>query len=417
MQVIRAPNEKKIDCHSKSHRVLVLVGDGAHGLWVVRSLGRKGLCVLVVCTGRDDQARFSKYGVGVWLLESSADETGFISSLNVLARKYGVGSIMTISEPNHLKLIEHRNLFEPEIHIFSPPGNAYKKVINKDYMRDLCRKIGVPIAEGYVLSEFLDCPDHSLKFPRVLRSRQLTGERNDRRAPWKAAYASSEQEFKILVDEVSDVADNILVEESFTGLQLSINVLVHKGEIFAVGSYLGEHYFPIAGGLTVQRITCEPGAPLEYASKLMTELGFEGNASICFLVSDNCEQFIFTEINPRFVGSLPLLVQAGFELPYLLWQSHFQPEEMREPNYRLGVRGRNFKGEVARLRSIMRGDNPAPGHEAPERWRGIGSFLLKSFTGTYDDTFSWSDPLPYIMERFHVLTDSVSRRINKRLYV
>jgi hypothetical protein len=52
-------------------------------------------------------------------------------------------------------LIDGRDRFEPEIHVFSPPGDAFRKTLDEEYTRNLCERIGVPVARGMVLGDFL----------------------------------------------------------------------------------------------------------------------------------------------------------------------------------------------------------------------------------------------------------------------
>ena len=56
--------------------------------------------------------------------------------------------------------------------------------------------------------------------------------------------------------QVKPIADNVLVQEYHPGVEDHVQVLMHEGEPFMVGEYLGEHHMPLAGGVTVQRVTC-----------------------------------------------------------------------------------------------------------------------------------------------------------------
>jgi predicted ATP-grasp superfamily ATP-dependent carboligase len=362
-----------------------------------------GLCVLTVCKTPQGLSRYSRYSAGVWALDASPYHPEFLDEIEKLARRFDAGSIMTISEANHLAFIEGRDRFEPDIHVFSPPGDAFKKVLDKEYMRNLCERIGVPVAKGMVLADFLETPGQEMRYPRIMRTRHLHEDEGRSRAPWKVVYPTNEREFEERVEEIRQIADNVLVEECHPGPKHNINVLMHEGRSFFDGAYLAEICYPAAGGVGVQRVSYESGRLLDHAIQLLTEVGFEGNASVSFIHDLDTDDYIFIEINPRFVGSTPTVVRAGFDVAFLLWQSHFEPHKMIKPRYRLGVRTRDVKGSVAWLWQMLAGDPVEPWRKQPSKVEALAYFLWHSGPWTYADAFLWRDPKPYFVERLGMI--------------
>jgi predicted ATP-grasp superfamily ATP-dependent carboligase len=403
MITIKFPDERVLSKYPPSHRVVAAVGNGVHSLSVVESLGMNGLCVLTVCNTPQGRPRYSRYSTGVWVLDASPYDPEFVDELEKLARQYNAGSVMTLSEANHLALVDARDRFEPDIHVFSPPTESLKNALNKDHVRMLCKKIGVPVAKGMLLADFLKDPGQTIQYPRILRTRNLHGDQGRSKAPWKVAYSTNEQEFNEYVKQVMHIADNVLVEEFHTGVCFNMGILMHEGRPFFSGAYYGEHHYPAAGGVTIQRVSCESGKPYEHAVQLLTALGWEGNAGVDFRYDMKTHDYIFTEINPRFEGATPTLVHAGFHIPYLLWQSHFEPDKMKKPRYRIGLRTREFKGTVGWLKDILRGSSLEPGRKQPSKIGAIATFLWHCGPWTKDDTFYWRDPLPYVMERLSMI--------------
>jgi len=403
MITVKYPNEQILSRYPKERRVVAVIGNGTHGLWVARSLGMNDLCVLTVCSSPTGRPRYSKYSTGVWVLDASPDDPEFLDEIEKLARQYDAGSIMTISEPNHLALIENRDRFEPDIHVFSPSEDAFNKAVDKEYMCALCERLGIPIAKGTVLDEFLKTPDYPMRYPRIMRTRHKHGEDSERNAPWKVAYASNDQEFNALVEQVKPIADNILLQEYHPGVAYNVNVVMHNGSLFFAGAFRGERDFPVAGGVTVQRVASDPVDTSDYAAQLLTELEYEGNAGVDFRYDAKTNNYIFTEINPRFEGGTSTLVRAGYHVPFLLWQSHFEPDKMKKPNFRVGMRTRGFKGCLGWLREMLRGVQLEPGRKYPSKFGAIADFLWHCGPWTKDDTFYWRDPKPYIMERLGMI--------------
>ena len=97
MTTVKLPNERILSGYPKNRRVVAVIGDGPHGMWVVRSLGMNGLCVLTVCDTPHGRARYSRYSAGVWALEASPYQPEFVDELEKLARQFDAGSILTYS--------------------------------------------------------------------------------------------------------------------------------------------------------------------------------------------------------------------------------------------------------------------------------------------------------------------------------
>jgi predicted ATP-grasp superfamily ATP-dependent carboligase len=378
-----------------SRRVLALVGDTQVGLWVVRSLGRAGLDVYSVCRSRHGHAAHSRYSAGAWAVDTPPGQAAFIDDILGLARSLDVGSVMTISEGYHLALIAARELFEPDIHVFSPPKECFDKAVDKDYMQKLCARMGIPVARGTTLAELM-AGREQLAFPLVLRG----AKQNDPagRTPWKAAYAENQPQLRKLHESVKAVAHNVIVQEYHPGVEDHVQVLMHRGEAFMVGDYIGEHHMPLAGGVTVQRVSCRHEGLIRDAVRLLKAINWQGVAGVQFHYDPATDKYIFLEINPRFIGGLPTVIMAGFDAPYLLWQSRFEPEKMKPGNYRLGVRTRILGGDANWMFGMMRGDQLPPGQKRLSKIGAAARFLWNCGPWTKDDTFLLGDPGPFFVD-------------------
>ena len=378
-------------------RVLALVGNSQVGLWAVRSLARSGLKVFVVVTGEQGLAVHSRYAAGAWKLEVPAYSGEFIPQMLGLARELGVGSIMTIAESYHVALIRHREVFEPDIHIFSPPAEAFAKATDKDYMHALCLRLGVPVARGTTLERLMSQGDEcDLRYPLVLRARK----QNDPATaiPWKAAYAADRSELEKLHKTVKTVAANVLVQEYHPGVEAHVQVLMRGGEPFMTGEYIGEHHMPLAGGVTVQRVSCRHSRLIDDAVRLLRAVGWEGIGGVQFHYDTGTDRYIFLEINPRFIGGLPTVIMAGFDAPFLLWQSRFEPDRMVKGRYQLGVRTRILGGDANWMFGMIRGDALPPGQERLGKLQALGRFLWNFGPWTRDDTFWLADIAPALVD-------------------
>lgn len=395
MEIIKTPNVDINRSVSSAHRILVVGVDTQVGLWIVRSLGSAGLKVFCICRSPNGLAVYSRYCMGAWLMEYSTNDTRFIDNIETLAKELNVGSIMTIAENYHLVLIQNRDRFEPDIHLFCPSEESFARATDKDYLHDLALKLKIPVARGTTLDKLMaDKYRGTLKFPLVLRTRQQNDPDGKGVCPWKAAYAENEAKLEKLYQRVENITSNVIVQEYHPGVEVHIQILMHNGEAFMAGEYIGEHHMPLAGGLTVLRVTCHHEKLIQDAVRLLKAVDWEGVAAVQFHYDPKTDEYIFLEINPRYCGGLPTIIIGGFDIPFLQWQSHFEPDRMRRGRYRLGVRTRVLGGDANWLLSMIGGDPLPPEQKRLGKIAAISKFLWHFGPWTRDDVFWFKDPKP-----------------------
>ena len=401
MKLLKAPRWSGVP---RERRVLVLSGDSQVGLWVVRNLARNGLRVLSVCRSEQGLAAHSRYSSGAWALGgASCGEACFIDQIEKLARDYDVASIMPIDEAHHGAFINTRDRFEPDIHLFSPPAECFRKAIDKGYLHNLCCQEGISVARGTRLDKLMaQGQDLPLRFPLVLRTSNQNLPGPSQKAPWKAAYAKDFEQLKQLHEVVADMAANVLVQEYHRGVEDHIQILMLDGKAFMVGEYYGEHHMPLAGGVTVQRVSCHHERLVRDAERLLQAIGWEGMAAVQFHFDRETGNYIFLEINPRFCGGLPTVIRAGFEAPFLLWQSHFEREKMKKSPYRVGLRTRILGGDANWVLAMCRGDELPPGQHRLSKLSVLGRFIWNCGPWTRDDVFLLSDLKPFWIDLRHM---------------
>ncbi|NWH05043.1 ATP-grasp domain-containing protein [Desulfobacter latus] len=395
MYAVKPFIKKKIKEEDRRRKVLAIVGDTQVGLWVVRNLAMNGLTVHSIVKSKYGQPANSRYSSSAWVMESPAYSPGFIDEIKELVKLLDVGSIMPVAEGYHNVLIDVRDQFEPDVHIFSPARDVFDKATDKDYMQGLCQELGVPVAKGMRLDEFM-LDKGSLEFPLVFRTRRQNIQGGQ--APWKAAYAEDEVQLEKVYDQVRDFADNIIVQEYCPGAEDHVQVMMYKGEPFMVGDYIGEHHMPLAGGVTTQRISCRHQPLIDDAVKLFKAIGYEGLGGVQYHYDPETDKYIFLEINPRFIGGTPTLIMAGFNTSFLLWQSHFEPEKMKKTKYRLGLRSRILGGDANWMIGMIRGDQLPPGQKRLGKVETVLRFLWNCFPWTKDDAFMLRDPKPFMVD-------------------
>ena len=395
MYAVKPVKKRKEDKNDRSRRVLAIVGDTQVGLWVVRNLAMNGLTVHSIVKTKYGQPAHSKYSSSAWVMESPIYSLEFIDEIKELVKLLDVGSIMPVAEAHHNVLIDVRDQFEPDVHLFSPTREVFDKATDKVYMQALCRELDIPVAKGMRLDAFMS-DTNALEFPLVFRTRRQNIKGG--KAPWKAAYAEDKTQLQKVYDQVRNFADNIIVQEYCPGAEDHVQVMMFKGEPIMVGDYIGEHHMPLAGGITTQRISCHHQPLIDNAVKLFKAIGYEGLGGVQYHYDPQTDKYIFLEINPRFIGGTPTLIMAGFNTSFLFWQSHFEPEKMRKTKYRLGLRSRILGGDANWMIGMIRGDQLPPGQKRLGKIETVLRFLWNCFPWTKDDCFMLMDPKPFIVD-------------------
>ena len=191
----------------------------------------------------------------------------------------------------------------------------------------------------------------------------------------------------------------MLVQEYHPGVEDYVQVLMHEGEAFTVGEYLGEHHMPLAGGVTVQRITCrhEPVVADAVRAAQSHWLGRHRGGTVPLRAGDAATISSWKSI-PRFIGGLPTVIMAGFHAPFLLWQSHFEPATMRRPVFRLGLRTRILGGDANWTLGMLRRDPLPPGQKHLSKLGALARFAWNCGPWTKDDSFSFGDMKPFFVD-------------------
>lgn len=395
MKLLKAP---KPGSNHRNNKVLAICGDTQVGLWLVRSLARNGLEVFALCHKPTGLPAHSRYSSGAWMVEKGAKDPGFADEIYALAQELDVGSIMPISETYLDTFLSIRDHFEPGIHLFCPPRQCFDKAVDKNFMNELCIKLGIPVAKGTTLDKLIAANNDPLNFPLVLRTSKQHYSARTGNAPFKAAYAANKEQLNTIYHSVRDIAQNVLVQEYHPGAEDHIQILMHQREPFMAGEYIGEHHMPLAGGVTVQRVSCQHNDLAHDAIRLLKAIEWDGIAGVQFHYDPTTDKYIFLEINPRFIGGLPTVIMAGFEAPFLLWQSHFQPEKMKITNYKLGLRTRILGGDANWMLAMCRGDELPPGQSRLSKASAALRFLWNCVPWTKDDVFMLGDLKPMLVD-------------------
>ncbi|MFO7901412.1 MAG: ATP-grasp domain-containing protein [Pirellulaceae bacterium] len=327
---------------SKLKKILLLGNDTRVMLAVSRSLGRSGHEVHVGWCPDSSPAVASRYVQTVHAIpEYSPDDEAWKTALGKIMGGHDFDLILPCNDPAVIPLQVHRADFETQARLYLLDDDVFQIVFDKIRTLELAKRLKIPLPISVVGScrRTLLAECDRCRYPLFVKPRSSVTEcdvinkRAVRRADTPEALAS------ILQDK--DIAEGVLVQESFEGIGVGVEVLACQGEVCAALQHkrLRES---MAGGSTYRETVPLDPLLLEATGKMMRALNYTGVAMAEFRFDPRTKDWVFLEINARFWGSLPLAVAAGMDFPVYLVQMLLEGQREFNNQYRYGIRCRNL---------------------------------------------------------------------------
>jgi predicted ATP-grasp superfamily ATP-dependent carboligase len=388
--------------------VKVLVTDGRQrpALAVVRSLGRRGLPVLVGAETASSLASRSRYCEGhVTYPSPEEDQQAFDRFLLGFARRGEADVILPVTDVAMAAVTANQGALRHHCRLACPPYSAFEAVTDKWSLVRRAEACGVPVPATRLVNGLSDChraEDLAGERPVVVkptRSRVRCG------AGWTAAgvqYARTRAELRRLYEETGHLQRYpSLVQQRITGPGVAIFVLFDRGRLLTDFAHRRLREKPPSGGVSVvcESVAVDPRLR-EFAVRLLGPLGWHGVAMLEFKQEARTGDLYLIEVNGRFWGSLQLAVASGVDFPYLTYQLAIGERPSLPDGYAIGTRCRWLLGDFDTLlmrltRSAAALDLP---EAAPSRLRATLDFLKFVEPGLYYDVMSAADPAPALHE-------------------
>jgi len=384
-------------------RVLVTDGHWRKTLAAVRSLGKRGVEVVVGENSRVATSLFSKYCSQRLVYPSvRRHPEAFLSFLRQEMRDTHYDLVMPMEEETLLLLAQHREEFPPVARLPLPPYQAIALVRDKGWLLQHASQQGIPIPRTFWVKTMDDLGTikNAIPPPWVIKPRVSSGS-------FGIAYVEREEDLPDAYRRVHSQFPFPLIQERLPveGEAFGCSALLDKGSrVKALFVHRRLREYPITGGPSTLRESVRHPRIEELGIRLLQSLNWHGVAMVEFKVDPRDNEPKLMELNPRFWGSLALAIHAGVDFPYLLYRMAMGEEFAPIVDYKVGVRCRwLLPGDI--LHFIQN----------PERFRLKPSFF--QFRGIPDDILSYDDPLPIVgafLTLFSLLWDKDLRRFLKR---
>lgn len=386
-------------------RALVVDGDTRAALAIVRSLGKRGIYVVV---GSEDEVSLA--GCSRWCSERLTYPCP--RSFPVPFRDWLVSALAlmpevvlyTASDVTTSIVGKSRLLLPPTARTTLPPQTSLETTMDKSATVDLAVRLGVPAPKSLMFDsgQPVDVERMKWEYPVAIKASQSD-------LPYRSAttFARNPEELGLRLTEVLCESPSALVQEVVSGEGTAIFALFDSGRPIVTIAHRRLIEKPPWGGVGV---LCESISPrpetLSYALRLLEELRWHGVAMVEFKLTAEGVPCLM-EINPRFWGSLELAVRSGIDFPYLAFQ--LANGEKPQPGTPRRAVNRWVLGEIDSLATSL-----LNGNVGRSRVRDLTSHLWSLRRGLHSEVERLSDPKPALYEYGSWFRISASRMASRR---
>lgn len=398
----------KIKPKQYTGKVLILGEDNRSFLTVIRSLGRRNLCVHVGWCPPSSSALYSKYVAKVHDIPpySPHDDSWKHSLISVLQQEQ-FDLVIPCNDRTIIPFQIHRTDLERFASIYLLNEQAFEVAFDKFKTNELAKSLGIPIPQGIKISNSSEVGAilSEFQFPLVLKPRaSFSAQDLVNRNLVRKAY--NKEELNAYLESMLQKGA-VLIQENFIGTGVGVELLVDRGELLLAFQHVRVHEPLTGGGSSYRKSVSLHPKLLAAAIKLMKALNYTGVAMVEFKVNFKTNDWALMEINGRFWGSLPLAVSTGADFPYYLYQLIVEGKREFSQNYKRGIYCRNLLGDLRWMLQNLKEDRSNPTLATLPLWQvakeGINILTFRERS----DTFVMDDPKPAFVELAylaHILT-------------
>lgn len=378
--------------------VLVLDGNQRSTLAVVRSLGKRGIPVIVgESTARSiaGVSRFCWRQVQYPSPENNPEK--FLAWLVQLAQQDEVRWVLPITDITTAIVLKNRAAFGEKLLPF-PAWNEYEALTNKCSLVKRAKELDVTVPETYCIRDSGDLPSviENVRFPAIVKAANSKVWNN---STWRATgvkYVNSREQLVSAVSQLPwDGQSPIMIQQCILGEGQGVFALCDQGRPLIWFAHKRVREKPPSGGVSVLSESIPLDMKLkESAQKILASARWHGVAMLEFKVTKDGQPFLI-EINGRFWGSLQLAVDSGADFPFALYQLANGQTVDTKTSYVSGRMCRWLLGDLDRLYLVLKNQG---GFSIGNKLRAIKSFIWVRAPGVRHEVNRISDIRPFLLE-------------------
>ncbi len=363
----------------KGVRVLVLEGYAKQCLPLIREFRKLGCEVSALCSSRLDVAYASRYtNHKIRGICNREDEEGTTNQIRELLKtgKYDV-VIPTVDFSAYI-LSKNKEEFSRYCRVLANDLNTYEIAGNKNKTMEVCMSNSIPCPKTLLgVTSIEDVTESDLEYPIVVKPKTGYGAIGFKIVQSKGELISL---FKNPHYSLIDYVFQEYIPQ--TGLQYECAMFVDdENNIKTSVVFSKNRWFPINGGSSTLNITVERPDIIDSCAKLLKLINWRGPADIDLIQDPRDDTAKIMEINPRVSGSVKITFLAGVNQAKQMLELAYNSEVTEYPSYLVDRRLRCSQTDFMWFL------------KSPNRFKTKPSYFNRRHTK--DQTFSWSDPIPW----------------------
>ena len=372
--------------------VAVILGGSWNALSFARSLGRRGVPVLVLESHRF-LGTYTRHGKVVLLPPADESPETWISLLeNVGSTLSERGILFATGDVETLLLSKHKDVLDSHFRFLVPPPETVERILNKRLQYDIAQAAGIPVPKV----SFAESTDDlrrfaaAVPFPMLLKPCEAHVAR--RRLGRKVVVAASESELISLYEQLAARDLRMMVQEIIPGgdnaLFGYLALFDSEGRELAWLTKRKLRQYPPRFGDGSLQVTVDAPEVAELSRRLLGAFDYCGFVGVEFKLDERDGAYYLMEINPRTVSGNQLAISSGVDFPWIGYQ-HLRGSAVRPTN------GRPFRPHVKYV-------NEEFDVFAYLALRRTGALSLRRWLRSLRGTEAWAigardDPLPLIV--------------------
>lgn len=300
-------------------KVFLTDGGYKHTLGAVRTLGKRGIYVIVGSESKIGQSFYSKYCKQKVIYPNPRSEAEFVDFMLDYVKNNSVDVLLPIGYLSTTALSKHKEDFEPYVKLPVADYSSMEIAADKYRTMTAADKVGVKTPKMFLT------PEEITSYPVVMKGIMEAG---------KVTYVNSAEDF------IKHKIDQAIIQEYIPGEGYGFFALFNRGKARAIFMHKRIREYPITGGpSTVAESIYDPKLE-RIGLDLLESLNWHGVAMVEFKKDSRNGEYKLMEINPKFWGSLDLAIASGVDFPYLAMKMALDGDIDAVFSYETGIKFR-----------------------------------------------------------------------------
>jgi predicted ATP-grasp superfamily ATP-dependent carboligase len=401
--------ERWLAAKAGGHAVAVILGTSWNALSFARSLGRRGVPVLLLESKRDAGKRnvgsYTRYGKVLALPAADDHPETWIEALRFVgARLTEPGVLMSTGDADTLLVSRHQEDLRPSFRFAVPARATVEQIVNKRLQYAVAQEAGIPIPATYFPESVEEVRELAAELPYPCLLKPYTSHVGRNVLGRKLAVARSADELVSDYVRLAARETPAMVQEIVPGGDRALFGYLafwdsDAQELAWVTTQKLRQSPPGFGDGSI-RVTVEAPDVVDMSRRLLRAFDYSGFAGVEFKLDATTGKPYLMEVNPRTESANQLAISAGVDLPWIGYRylTGFTNGGVPNGAFRPGVKFLNEEFDVAAYRALRRSHGMTI-----RQW-------ARSIRGTTSRAiWDWDDPRPFL-----VLTWRLTRPLRRK---